>query len=1832
MMTSGDLVFGINESGVLDVTLGASKYYMDPLEYRLDNGRFHHVGFTYNEGGSLRIFVDGVVILHFNETDADVTAAELELGNVRTHFSDINATTHPFEYAAFETWATSGGLTVYFDDVRYFTRALTGAEVRLQATMARGGVANVETGPTFNTRVSKRIVPCAAEISGSTAAEEGVAGLYVEVTPENRTGNVLVRSDNRTRLRWTAGPERDGAACKDGWIIESTTAEVLVEFHTCEDANSGAQHYLDEAYSEEFSDTSAVCGWAEGSGYCSDVVIASLCSFSCSPFIHAHVAGKEVRYQDTTLGLREVDCLGDNDFGLNAYLNSTGKACMDDSTMRNCLLSPIVAGLCKHACYNVAAQQDTTTTTTTADTDEMSLYGSRAQPFVRRLDHLGFRGAGVIEDVQLVKYTPYDGPDSDWTLKLRTWTGPDNDDECNTTMTDPNMPLLDGGDVFYWVSMPLEPTARMDHTCLLSLCPAGTVCVLDEERFENELQAQLEELGVADISTSFTFIADDVAALGVAPDGPIATGYMTGSKFQPKVLVGKDRTVAFLGPLFGGPTPGSGLDWFEDAGGAFRQVLGPLRVNSIRTIREGENVDADVVVTLLKNAEPAMEFFSSYVGDKVRLETFGLDGMPTNVDLHVELYVPMLDLDAEPLAFCFSPGGDRSEISVTKGGKVQGLKKQFFAELMVPAAALPCELRFTTDVKECTASAPDCHPNAKCMEKVGGLPSCVCVAPYVPTEGAGFGKFGCELSSGILPPEYYEDKYVEYEIRPLEHTVHGWRVKAVNSHKYYDCGIYSRQPFYDSFDIQSSKPLLGFPASNAFGGGSNEFRTECQACNALNTTLNEPDGMYVNDDVIWSSEPFIRFNLQYATLESLCISVEQIGTPVALQLYRAERQCDGPSEGAGSACQSASKSPSAGTGGMYARQTWSAEAAELAEFRIKCGNENQKLLGEAFLGAVGPVYMRGQILDVPSACHCEMLCIETATDGCVGWTYYEKEKHCSLLSTIFGEGEGWHGAAEIALADVRSGRLGYRIIDASVDITTTELTVQARGTGLDPELRLKLVPKGERCLAAPAKQVAADCASAPDVARTVRGENVSGTSYPFCALRPSLQREGNAIATATWTVPVQLGPAAELRACVCRRYNECANPTSWDALEVKISLPEAEVLWTASADFVVRDTNYSQEDFTLDVVGSHTDLYLVKATLGCDVVNDATARVTVESSAPPRTLYSVQLAWSDEDWQAHSSREQSLVVCVQTETDGEYLPISAANGAKTIKVVALESDVIVPFGPFTGHTASVSLGEKRTINIEGRMLSYELAADKLGLGQSCEAIEEEFIAKSSSSQTEMQFDVISQQPAGSYAMCYCDGSVLNATDMDSLTYAAERHTALSESLLSTAYLGADEIGVYAEDICHEKCSGGCTGCGCEGFNPSIHGPRSRVLCITAERCEATCTALGPSVCAGFEVRATSRGECRLRRRLNGTNVTQPEVVTSQYWHGFTRASVTCTYSLIGTMTVTDRMHVGVDYIVSPDTPSSIDVVRPSGAVSGLSVKDRILVAPCGSPCPPTEALEFMGGWWQLAARNAILVDPVTEDNENAVPSAAPFSPVGFVDVHKEPISYCPGNLDIETLDALAKAQVQAARCFTKCAAGCSGPECFCDGFMTGYDGEKSQAVCGDQALCEKLCADVGCASIDMHNTLPRCYLNSGMCDKNDLVIDNDYSYITEKLDACGEAVRKLEDRTTTAEEKCIAMVGCCFGAGRCAECAGNTTEGKVEVLEFGPVSFPAGTYQVCACDAELGTDLGSPCRHYSDFTIDLGTLHSSGVQCLLGDTKLARATCTEQSGGGLRCE
>merc|ERR1719473_548583 len=120
-----------------------------------------------------------------------------------------------------------------------------------------------------------------------------------------------------------------------------------------------------------------------------------------------------------------------------------------------------------------------------------------------------------------------------------------------------------------------------------------------------------------------------------------------------------------------------------------------------------------------------------------------------------------------------------------------------------------------------------------------------------------------------------------------------------------------------------------------------------------------------------------------------------------------------------------------------------------------------------------------------------------------------------------------------------------------------------------------------------------------------------------------------------------------------------------------------------------------------------------------------------------------------------------------------------------------------------------------------------------------------------------------------------------------------------------------------------------------------------------------------------------------------------------------------------------------------------------------------------------------------------LYDPASlaEGGPPLFPPATPMT-----DFATNPFKYCVGN-NIEVA-ASSNRLVAEHQCYKKCEAEapCSGGACFCDGFFPGYDQADSDALCLPLDSCKSLCSHLpGCASVDMHRSLNRCFLNMLDC-------------------------------------------------------------------------------------------------------------------------------------------
>jgi hypothetical protein len=548
-----------------------------------------------------------------------------------------------------------------------------------------------------------------------------------------------------------------------------------------------------------------------------------------------------------------------------------------------------------------------------------------------------------------------------------------------------------------------------------------------------------------------------------------------------------------------------------------------------------------------------------------------------------------------------------------------------------------------------------------------------------------------------------------------------------------------------------------------------------------------------------------------------------------------------------------------------------------------------------------------------------------------------------------------------------------------------------------------------------------------------------------------------------------------------------------------------------------------------------------------------------------------------------------------------------------------------------------------------------------------------------------------------YTVCYCDDQrdeTLEDLGDGDTTYK------IYEDLKCAGGFVAEETELVgdrtiAEHACESKCSKGCSGpfCYCDGYESQTSTPDT--LCLPPALCREACDA--SPYCAGINIHdfkpqclllptpayasaqlpPLASGEC-IGAAVNGTTDVSElpaSMRVAEEWQLFSKTNGTACTNLAdyeeraGSLFVTAKVQVAVDYVLHPGKMGSIELTSPPDVPGTLTFehspvmgftatkllsKDRITIIDCKGTCgvsSPTSAVIAPTDGSKIATWNDFspyswFTDLPSIDSSNPV---NPDTQIEFVSsakprtYQKREGSYCPGaNVDLDEIVMSKTGEMKPRvypwgglerdltehQCFTKCSlnAPCEdGDEeyCFCDGHYSGYDGIESNALCADLSLCEYLCDNTpGCVSIDKHKSRNRCFLNlESECDSHEdnLAQDPHYDLYIKKDDDNDEQAGKTRKLQTEAKAREL-MPSVDLGFS------------WEEMLRFKDIQFKSGgTFKLCFCDSSLLPGVGRVCATERDYTIEVGMIHSSGVSCLISNPQLQRVSCTPQMHGGLRC-
>jgi len=321
--------------------------------------------------------------------------------------------------------------------------------------------------------------------------------------------------------------------------------------------------------------------------------------------------------------------------------------------------------------------------------------------------------------------------------------------------------------------------------------------------------------------------------------------------------------------------------------------------------------------------------------------------------------------------------------------------------------------------------------------------------------------------------------------------------------------------------------------------------------------------------------------------------------------------------------------------------------------------------------------------------------------------------------------------------------------------------------------------------------------------------------------------------------------------------------------------------------------------------------------------------------------------------------------------------------------------------------------------------------------------------------------------------------------------------------------------------------------------------------------------------------------------------------------------------LAGDLIVTRRVDVGKNYVLDPaEAEDGMVSIEITGKDLDYT-KDRILVINCQDTCGRAEPSEYV---YPNETTFPMTLAVNDKSYSGELPVADPYTVDGMYTEYVD--RYCRLNNLMSGSPELLTQNL----CYPKCSDGCTGDACFCDGFYQGFDTEESAALCLPRVECEHLCTLLGdaCFGIDMHESANRCFLNGPGCaaqlsagqtlvpgEAEGLGYDTSYSFLVKSELPSRQLQEVQVNWASSARGELVLRPGV------------STTYN----LRFADLTFTsAGRYKVCFCDSEHGK-----CESTSDFAVEIGYVHVSGVHCLLTVPKLRATQCYKQYYGGLSC-
>jgi len=945
--------------------------------------------------------------------------------------------------------------------------------------------------------------------------------------------------------------------------------------------------------------------------------------------------------------------------------------------------------------------------------------------------------------------------------------------------------------------------------------------------------------------------------------------------------------------------------------------------------------------------------------------------------------------------------------------------------------------------------------------------------------------------------------------------------------------------------------------------------------------------------------------------------------------------------------------------------------SSIAKFSTICGTRNLHVFGE----------LLSYQDDVPSSCHCKQMCIDAIAEGCRSWKY-NLGKTCFLQRDI-KRTEGGDCNDDVSRGWI-SGDTGLRLTGLTPDLVAADsmFSLSVLGVTLPQKPDLHDTTASRQRI----KIVDADAENCADASQPsqVSGVGCSGSSY--CAPKPSASTSGSA----SWSDISIAAASTAKRYKVCYNKGYTYDRYSWFQVPGELQVSAANYTWSTDPNPVLRSTptmsvTVSRPPFSTYTDASNWRIKLIRDFYDCNAVSTdqriafAGAGASPADSGAPTDYtgpdgaspdYAVWAGISLSSLQTER-RQNNYTVCFSDQAGevGSFFPVPNKDGSPIFTVEKLSGDSSQLRDLFTNQKLSGRSDQVNVLKLQGFRLHLP-SASRIGLlpASSTSTCQQAEVADfggaigrvDTVTSTEEAYDFSVPLPFDdsntllSYSICYCDAQ--NQASLSAPGADPEPSFIVRESIKATAGVPIALAEVHEDwrDFgCYEMCSRGCTGrnCFCSGYQPDL-GDSDQALCLTATLCRDACEAT--ATCRGFETH-TSNSRCiLLKQTIRGTDatnrVTGVDLALSateytddwNHWSYDVREACKAdgTFSKkIGTLVMTSRPFVNHDWVLEPNQMTSLEVL----GTDLDEMRDRVVVIDCKGTCGvsnPTQALSVPDTQVATATTSECCGNEASTTTVNPwsffnlwVPvndfSDAASADTGTTDTATTSDgarynvleqSYCPGNMDITTV-----ASVRNDQCYNKCTVReCQDTEdesCNCDGHYYGYDTESSNALCLTEAQCKEACRTVeGCYGIDMHRSKPRCFLNTADCrpfvmnsiqglTATGLSQDLNYDFHYKRDDIPG---RRLEDRRLQLNVD----NGWSWG----------------DILRYRYLKFRSGgTFTACFCDGVHKMQTQEACSTAADYNVKIGTIHVSGVSCLVKEARFQRGVCCPQFWGGLRC-